>query len=204
MITKALLSRFESQTDEDTMDTFLEDRATEVSWEKATLAWFGIRYMRGEFGVYSCFADEAGREAHVAGLPAARLVAEERRLMASPPVTTKIEILGSKMPAVLEGVTKGLVLRFKAKPGKEAEVAQMMRDCVPLVEKEAGTLAWFANQYDESHFGTFAVFADTGPRFSHLTGQIPRELGMTGLSLLGGAPEVHMVDVMTGTARQAT
>ncbi len=46
------------------------------------------------------------------------------------------------------------------------------------------------------------MFADNGGRFSHLTGQIPRELGMTGLSLLGGAPEVHMVDVMTGTARQ--
>ena len=63
MITKALLFRFESQTDEDTMDTFLEDLATDVSWEKATQAWFGIRYMRGEFGMYSVYDDEAGREA---------------------------------------------------------------------------------------------------------------------------------------------
>ena len=202
MITKALLFRMESQTDEDTMDTFLEDLATEVSWEKATRAWFGIRYMRGEFGAFSCFDDEAGREAHLGGPAAATLVGAEHRLMTAAPVATKIEILGSKMPNALEGVTKGLVLRFKAKPGKEAEVARMMRDCMPHVEKEAGTLAWFANQYDESHFGTFAAFADTGSRFSHLTGQIPRELGMTGLSLLGGAPEVHMVDVMVGTARQ--
>jgi quinol monooxygenase YgiN len=203
MITKALLFRFESQTDEDTMDTFLEDLATEVSWEKATRAWFGIRYMRGEFGVYTCFDDEAGREAHLAGQANTTLHAAEQRLMTAAPRATKIELLGAKMPKVLEGVTKGLVLRFKAKPGKEAEVAQMMRDCQPLVEKEAGTLAWFANQYDESHFGTFAVFADNGGRFAHLTGQIPRALGMTGLSLLGGAPEVHMVDVMTGTARVA-
>ena len=203
MITKALLLRFESQTDEDTMDTFLEDLATEVSWEKTTQAWFGIRYMRGEFGVVSSFDDEAGREAHLAGTAVAKLLGAEQKLMTAAPRTTRIEILGSKMPAVLEGVTKGLVLRFKAKPGKEAEVAQMMRDCQPLVEKEAGTLAWFANQYDESHFGTFAVFADNGGRFSHLTGQIPRALGMTGLALLGGAPEVHMVDVMTGTARVA-
>ena len=204
MITKALLFRFESQTDEDTMDTFLEDLATQVSWEKTTQAWFGIRYMRGEFGVYSCFDDEAGREAHLGGEATAHLRAAEQKLMTAAPSTTKIEILGSKMPAVLEGVTKGLVLRFKSKPGKEAEVAKMMRDCVPLVDKEAGTLAWFANQYDESHFGTFAVFADTGSRFAHLTGQIPRALGMTGLSLLGGAPEVHMVDIMVGTARQRT
>ena len=202
MISKALLFRMESQTDEDTMDTFLEDLATEVSWEKATQAWFGIRYMRGEFGVYSCFDDEAGREAHLAGTAAATFFAAEHRLMTAAPRTTRIDVLGSKMPKVLENVTKGLVLRFKAKPGKEAEVAKMLRDCQPLVEKEAGTLAWFANQYDEGHFGTFAVFADNGGRFAHLIGQIPRELGMTGLALLGGAHEVHMVDVMTGTARQ--
>ncbi|MCK9684512.1 putative quinol monooxygenase [Scleromatobacter humisilvae] len=202
MITKALLFRFESQTDEDTMDTFLEDLATEVSWEKTTRAWFGIRYMRGEFGVLSSFEDEAGREAHLAGTAMATLVGAEHRLMTAAPRITKVEILGSKMPQVLEGVAKGLVLRFKAKPGKEAEVAKMMRDCLPLVEKEAGTLAWFANQYDESHFGTFAVFADNASRFAHLTGQIPRALGMTGLSLLGGAPEVHMVDILTGTSRQ--
>ena len=202
MISKALLVRFESQTDEDTMDTFLEDLATDVSWEKTTRAWFGIRYMRGEFGVISSFEDEAGREAHLAGTAMANLVGAEHKLMTAAPRVTKIDVLGSKMPAVLEGVTKGLVLRFKAKPGKEAEVAQMMRDCQPLVEKEAGTLAWFANQYDESHFGTFAVFADNGSRFAHLTGQIPRALGMTGLALLGGAPEVHMVDIMTGTSRQ--
>ena len=202
MINKALLFRFESQTDEDTMDTFLEDLSAEVSWEKTTQAWFGIRYMRGEFGVVSYFDDEAGRAAHLAGTAAATFFAAEKRLMTAAPATTKVEILGAKLPKVLEGVTKGLVLRFKAKPGKEAEVAQMMRDCQPLVEKEAGTLAWFANQYDESHFGTFAVFADNGSRFAHLTGQIPRALGMTGLSLLGGAPEVHMVDIMTGTSRQ--
>lgn len=202
MITKALLFRMESQTDEDTMDTFLEDLSAEVSWEKTTQAWFGIRYMRGEFGVYSCFDDEAGRETHLAGAAAATFFAAEHRLMTAAPRTTRIDILGSKMPKVLENVTKGLVLRFKAKPGKEAEVAQLLRDCQPLADKEAGTLAWFANQYDESHFGTFAVFADNGARFSHLTGQIPRDLGLVGLSLLGGMPEVHMVDVMTGTARQ--
>ena len=203
MINKALLFRFESQTDEDTMDTFLEDLSADVSWEKATRAWFGIRYMRGEFGVVSYFLDEEGREAHLNGAAATKFFAAEHRLMTAAPRTSKIDVLAVKMPAVLENVTKGLVLRFKAKPGKEAEVAQLLRDCQPLADKEAGTLAWFANQYDESHFGTFAVFADNGARFSHLTGQIPRALGMTGLSLLGGAPEVSMVDVMTGTARQA-
>jgi quinol monooxygenase YgiN len=202
MISKALLFRFESQTDEDTMDTFLEDLSAEVSWEKTTQAWFGIRYMRGEFGVYTCFDDAAGSEAHLAGPAYATLAGAEHRLMTAPPRTSKIEVLASKVPKVLENVTKGLVLRFKAKAGKEAEVAQLLRDIQPHAEKEPGTLAWFANRYDDDTFGTFSVFADTGARFSHLTGSIPRELGLIGVSLLGGMPEVHMVDVMTGTARQ--
>src|SRR3954470_15503417 len=88
MITKALLFRYESQTDEDTMDTFLEDLATEVSWEKTTQAWFGIRYMRGEFGVYSCFDDEAGRAAHADGSAMAKILGAEHRLMTAAPVTT--------------------------------------------------------------------------------------------------------------------
>src|ERR1700760_4485928 len=106
MITKALLFRFESQTDEDTMDTFLEDLCTEVSWEKTTQAWFGIRYMRGEFGVYSCFEDDAGRAAHLAGTAADRVRAEEHHLLMTAPKLTKIELLGCKLPRVLEGVTK--------------------------------------------------------------------------------------------------
>src|ERR1700750_1351253 len=98
MITKALLFRFESQTDEDTMDTFLEDLATQVSWEKTTQAWFGIRYMRGEFGMYSCYDDEAGREAHLSGEAAQHVFAAEQKLMTAAPRTTKIDILGCKMP----------------------------------------------------------------------------------------------------------
>src|ERR1700743_1700059 len=127
MITKAHVSRCESQTDEDTMDTFLEDLATQVSWEKTTQAWFGIRYMRGEFGMYSCYDDEAAREAPLAGEAAQHVFAAEHKLMTAAPRTTKIDILGCKMPGTLQGVTKGLVLRFKSKPGKEAEVAKMMR-----------------------------------------------------------------------------
>ena len=202
MISKAVLFRYESQTDEDTMDTFLEDLSAEVSWEKTTQAWFGIRYMRGEFGVIASFDDEAGREAHLGGTAAAHFLAAEHRLMSSPPRLTRIEVLASKMPKVLEGVTKGLVLRFKAKPGKEADVAQLLRDTREIADKEPGTLAWFANDYGGGQFGTFAVFADNSGRFTHLTGQIPRDLGMTGLSLLGGVPEVSLVDIMAGSARQ--
>src|ERR1700712_4502887 len=140
MISKAALFRFESQTDEDTMDTFLEELSADVSWEKTTQAWFGIRYMRGEFGVCACFPDEAGREAHLAGPAAQKFFAAEHRLMTAPPRTVKLDVLASKMPKVLENVTKGLVLRFKAKKGCEDKVAQFLRDAKVHADAEAGTL----------------------------------------------------------------
>jgi quinol monooxygenase YgiN len=201
MIGKALLFRFESQTDEDSMDTFLEDLSAEVSWEKNTLAWFGLRYMRGEFGVIAYFRDEEGRQAHLNGSAAAKFFAAEHKLMTAPPTTHKLDILAAKMPPNLQDVTKGLVLRFKAKAGHEAEVVQFLKDCLPWAEKESGTLAWFAHQYDDSNFGVFGVFADNAHRFAYLTGHIPREAAKRAFTIFGGMPEMHLVDVMTGSAR---
>jgi len=201
MIGKALLFRFESQTDEDTMDTFLEDLSAEVSWEKNTLAWFGLRYMRGEFGVVSYFRDEAGREAHLNGAAAAKFFAAEHKLMTTQPRVSKLDIIAAKVPTDLTRVTKGLVLRFKAKAGHEAEVIQFLKDCQPLAEKEAGTLAWYAHQYDEHNFGVFGVFADNAGRFSYLTGPIPREAAKRALTIFGDVPDLNMVDVMTGSMR---
>jgi quinol monooxygenase YgiN len=121
--------------------------------------------------------------------------------MTAPPRTAKLDILAAKMPGALSNVTKGLVLRFKAKAGHEAEVVQFLKDCQGWAEKEAGTLAWFAHQYDENNFGVFGVFADNAHRFAYLTGQIPREAAKRAFTIFGGMPEMHLVDVMTGSAR---
>src|SRR6478609_7352034 len=107
MISKALLIRWESQTDEDTMDTFLEDLSAEVTWERTTHAWFAIRYMRGEFGVFSVFNDEAGRVAHLEGKSAQKIFGEVNRLVMTPPKVFSGDILAYKMPALVpENATK--------------------------------------------------------------------------------------------------
>src|SRR4051812_30149986 len=143
MISKALLIRWESQTDEDTMDTFLEDLSAEVTWERTTHAWFGIRYMRGEFGVFTVFHDEAGRAAHLEGKSAQKIFGEVHRLVTMPPKVVPGDVLAYKMPAIVpENATKGLVLRLKAKAGHEEEIAQLMRDAKPWIDAEAGTIAW--------------------------------------------------------------
>jgi len=202
MISKALLIRWESQTDEDTMDTFLEDLSAEVTWERTTHAWFGIRYMRGEFGVFTVFHDEAGRAAHLEGKSAQKIFGEVHRLVMTPPKVVPGDILAYKMPALVpENATKGLILRFKAKAGQEEQIAQLMRDAKPWIDAEAGTIAWFSVRYDSQFYGLFSQFQDNTHRFAHVTGKLPRELAKNAFTLLGGMPEMHFVDVMTGNAR---
>ena len=202
MISKALLIRWESQTDEDTMDTFLEDLSAEVTWERTTHAWFGIRYMRGEFGVFTVFRDEAGRAAHLEGKSAQKIFSELHRLVMTPPRVIPIDLLAYKMPAsVPENTNKGLVLRFKAKAGHETQVAQLLREAKAWIDAETGTIIWFALQYDATSFGVFSVFQDNPHRFASLMGRLPRELAKNAFSLLGGMPEMHLLDVMTGNAR---
>jgi quinol monooxygenase YgiN len=202
MISKALLIRWESQTDEDTMDTFLEDLSAEVTWERTTHAWFGIRYMRGEFGVFTVFHDEAGRAAHLEGKSAQKIFSEVHRLVMTPPKVTPMDVLAYKAPAVIpENSNKGLVLRFKAKAGHEADVGQLLREAKAWIDAEPGTIAWFAVQYDEHFYGLFSLFQDNPHRFAHITGKLPRELAKSAFTLLGGMPEMHLVDVMTGNAR---
>jgi quinol monooxygenase YgiN len=184
------------------MDTFLEDLSAEITWERTTHAWFGIRYMRGEFGVFTVFDGESSRAAHLEGKSAQRIFSEVNRLVTTQPKVLPGDILAYKMPTVVpENANKGLVLRFKAKPGREEEIAQLLREAKAGIEGEAGTIAWFAVRYDTQYYGLFSLFQDNTHRFAHVTGKLQRELAKNAFTLLGGMPEMHFVDVMTGNAR---
>jgi hypothetical protein len=92
--------------------------------------------------------------------------------------------------------TKGLLLTFKAKGGNERIVENFLRDAMPMVQQEPKTSAWFAIHIDGDGYGIFDVFPDNGGRFSHLTGQVTRELALHALSLLGSMPDMALVDVI--------
>ena len=50
------------------------------------------------FGIVDAFADEAGREAHLAGRIATALGEHAPALLAAPPVIERIELLAAKLP----------------------------------------------------------------------------------------------------------
>jgi quinol monooxygenase YgiN len=69
-----------------------------VQEEPGTTAWFGIRMGPSTFGIFDAFADENGREAHLAGILAAALMAKAPDLLAKTPVIERVDILAAKLP----------------------------------------------------------------------------------------------------------
>ena len=92
--------------------------------------------------------------------------------------------------------TKALLIRFDAKPGKEQEVSQFLRDALPLAEAEPATTAWFGIQLGPSTFGIFDVFPDESGRRAHLAGKIAAALKAKAPDLLAHLPSIEEVDVL--------
>jgi quinol monooxygenase YgiN len=200
MVTTGLLVRLEAQHGRDgELEDFLRSALGLVAQEPATSAWFALRFGRLEYGIFDVFPDDAGRQAHLAGPVAAQLLGPGRQLLARDPQIQRLSVLAHKLPlAAQEGlaVTRGLLLTFKAKQGHESQVEQFLRDAQDPVAREPGTTAWFALRLENGEYGIFDVFPDNMARLSHLTGQVPRELAKHALSLLGGVPDMDMLQVL--------
>ncbi|MCA9676054.1 MAG: antibiotic biosynthesis monooxygenase [Myxococcales bacterium] len=65
--------------------------------EPATVVWFAFRISKSEFGIFDAFADEAGRQAHLAGPIAAALMAKAPELLAAPPTIEPVDLLAVKL-----------------------------------------------------------------------------------------------------------
>jgi len=93
-------------------------------------------------------------------------------------------------------ISKGLIVRLEAKPGKEEAAAAFLRGALPLVEDEPKTVAWFAFQTGPSSFAIVDVFADEEARRAHLEGAVATALEEQGLELLAQPPLIETVDAL--------
>jgi quinol monooxygenase YgiN len=99
MVNVALLVRLQAKPGkEEAVASFLRGGLAIVEEEPATTAWFAIRMGPATFGVFDAFADDTGRQAHLAGQLAAALMAHAPDLLAEPPVIEKVDVLAVKMP----------------------------------------------------------------------------------------------------------
>lgn len=89
-----------------------------------------------------------------------------------------------------------LLVKLKAKPGREQEVSDFIAGALPLAIDETQTIHWFALQMDASTFGIFDTFEDDAGRQAHLGGEIARALMAKAPELLEKAPVIEKIDLL--------
>jgi ketosteroid isomerase-like protein/quinol monooxygenase YgiN len=89
-----------------------------------------------------------------------------------------------------------LLVRLEAKPGKETEVENFLREGLAVVRNEPGTTAWFAIRVGPSTFGIFDAFPDELGRQAHLSGPVAAALMAKGSELFAQPPAIEKVDVL--------
>lgn len=92
-------------------------------------------------------------------------------------------------------LTKALLVRLEALPGKEVELADFLTAARTIVLEEPGTIAWFAIQFGPSSFGVYDVFPDDEARDAHLAGGVGQALGPN-TGVLFNEPQIEMIDIL--------
>lgn len=93
-------------------------------------------------------------------------------------------------------ITKGLLARIVAKPGKEAEVESFLKSAKPLAEKEEKTETWYAFKINDSTFGIFDTFKGEEGQTAHLQGEIAKALMGKSDELLAKDPVIEKHDIL--------
>ena len=97
MVKVALLARLEARPGkEQEVADFLKSALPLAQGESKTVTWYAWKIGPATFGIFDTFEAEDGRNAHLSGPIAAALMANADRLLASPPVIEKLDILAAK------------------------------------------------------------------------------------------------------------
>ncbi|MGV1793089.1 putative quinol monooxygenase [Rhizobium sp. A37_96] len=89
--------------------------------------------------------------------------------------------------------TPAAVVSFKAKAGYGEEVARLISNALPHVEREAGTTTWLVLRSEADPDTVFLVdlFADQKSRDAHFNGEAAKLIFATVPPLLADAPGIH-------------
>ncbi len=98
MVKVALLVRLEAKPGKEAaVANFLEGALPLANAETTTPVWFALRMGPSTFGIFDAFANDAGRQAHLAGPIAAALMANAAELLAKPPQIEQVDLLAVKL-----------------------------------------------------------------------------------------------------------
>lgn len=99
MVKVALLARLEAKPGKEAaVESFLKSALPLANEETFTPVWFALKLGPSTFGIFDAFADDSGRQAHLAGKIAAALMAKAGELLAQAPRIEQVEVLAAKLP----------------------------------------------------------------------------------------------------------
>jgi protease I len=95
----ALFVRLEAKPGrEQEVENLLRGGLPMVEEEPETTSWYGMRLGDSTYGIFDTFADDSGRQAHLAGRVARELQQRGADLFSRPPVIERIDLLACKLP----------------------------------------------------------------------------------------------------------
>ncbi|KAK0476111.1 hypothetical protein IW261DRAFT_439232 [Armillaria novae-zelandiae] len=126
-------------------------------------------------------------------------------LLQSSPVTQSVKIMKSHSKVAIPNTEKtasapvGLVIFFKAKPGKADAVRELISTTIfSVIEEEEKTLLWFGLEYPDTPglFGVLDFFTDEEGRKFHLAGKAAQAVQAITDELLAEPADAADVDVV--------
>src|ERR1700758_147072 len=97
MVTVGLLIRVETKPDKaGELEALLTENLEKVDREEATAVCLAMRPGPTSFGVVTAFADDGGRQAHLAAN--ADVLAQAGELLTQPPSIERLEVIAAKLP----------------------------------------------------------------------------------------------------------
>jgi hypothetical protein len=92
-------------------------------------------------------------------------------------------------------VTVGVIARFEAKPGTEAEMERFFHSGLAIVEQQPATTMWFAFRTGPTSYGAFAAFVTEADREALLAAGGPK-MSKASADLFAQPPSFEKVDLL--------
>ena len=93
-------------------------------------------------------------------------------------------------------LTKSILARLHAKPGKEEELEAFLASALPMAKEECFMVNLFALKTGSGTYIIFNTFENEVGRDEHLNGKIAKALMEKAPDLLMEAPYLEMVDIL--------
>jgi quinol monooxygenase YgiN len=89
-----------------------------------------------------------------------------------------------------------LWVQLEAQKGKEGEVETLLRESLSIVNKETGTVSWYALKLGPTSYGIFDTFITNQEREAHLGGKIAKSLAEKAGELFTKPPTIERMDIL--------